>query len=404
MTNSEFTDTYSDDLIYLSTMRKSTLSHPLINVSPPLFSASLCRIYCTFIIGNIESMLNDWSKYENSLFEAYYKESENYAKVEELNKIFKKNGINTDSSIIEDFLAMKYLRNIIVHSISNVKYYMKKQIEKCGFPMDVRELNDIHLTKMINVNDKMLSYIAMVTFFSGRFTQWNSKDVNSIELPKIDRIIYKEDISKIFWNNLIEIKGRIRQTFSNNLQEHNISVYKEIQTLSEQALFFWDEYKRYELNSDIFLVEKIENYFEIINELMNNKSFVKINCEINILKKLFYNLEEQGIENEQLNTLFDGKLKFSSKDCLEAIVVGDEIYNKIQNISILSLFIDYLPFLLPQKGLTIIKEARNILIMFKLSQYYYYYIEKNSNTKDLDNIIKKYEDKLEKLEVELIKE
>ena len=41
----EFTDAYSDDLIYLLEGRKSLLTHPLRTEIPYLCNASFCRLY-----------------------------------------------------------------------------------------------------------------------------------------------------------------------------------------------------------------------------------------------------------------------------------------------------------------------------------------------------------------------
>ncbi|XQF92287.1 hypothetical protein ACOBV9_13275 [Pseudoalteromonas espejiana] len=53
----EFTDTYSDDLIYLKEARVALLTHPLRNENHDLCNASFCRIYSIMMIGSIEAML-----------------------------------------------------------------------------------------------------------------------------------------------------------------------------------------------------------------------------------------------------------------------------------------------------------------------------------------------------------
>ncbi|MEM4539831.1 MAG: hypothetical protein QXF02_06675 [Candidatus Korarchaeota archaeon] len=55
-----------------------------------------------------------------------------------------------DRSILEDYLALKYLRNVIVHT--KWRLHEKEWVEKIGFPSDVRILNEEHWYRILEVS------------------------------------------------------------------------------------------------------------------------------------------------------------------------------------------------------------------------------------------------------------
>ncbi len=52
---SEFTDTYSDDLIFLETVRKTVLRNPFEVHLPMLLDATTARLYTVMLVGNVEN-------------------------------------------------------------------------------------------------------------------------------------------------------------------------------------------------------------------------------------------------------------------------------------------------------------------------------------------------------------
>jgi hypothetical protein len=74
MENEEFTNTYSDDIIYLREAREALLTHPLRSEMPNYCNASLSRIYAIVMIGSIESMLERWLDRDNlEILSVYFK-------------------------------------------------------------------------------------------------------------------------------------------------------------------------------------------------------------------------------------------------------------------------------------------------------------------------------------------
>lgn len=118
MNTPEFVDTYSDDVIYLLEGRTALLTHPLRAELPELLNASTCRLLAVFMIGNIELMLSDWrAKDHNDILNVYFEgRRENRERVAALCSAFQSAGITVDPEVFNDYLAIRYLRNAIVHA------------------------------------------------------------------------------------------------------------------------------------------------------------------------------------------------------------------------------------------------------------------------------------------------
>ena len=110
--------------------------------------------------------------------------------------------------MFDDFLAIKYLRNIIVHA--RWKPEEKQWLEERGFPLDTRELSEQHWTLMDSVNKKMTMYIALTQFLGSP----GSPSAKVVELQDrrdedVSGILKKRDMPRIFLGNLARINSRI---------------------------------------------------------------------------------------------------------------------------------------------------------------------------------------------------
>jgi|GEM_PF-6394682 len=195
---SEFTDTYSDELIYLEEMRKSYLSHPGCNPFRGLFDASYFRIYCVFMVGNIESMIKEWRKTDsNGILNDYFKDVSNAAKIDALYENFQNQKINVDRKILDSYLALKYIRNFITHSAWNSE--QMAFIIKLGFPEDTRRFTYEHLERLYHVKNQMSLYIAATDI----------ADFASVKLPSsrldVNEIFEEKDLIVYLWNNISRI-------------------------------------------------------------------------------------------------------------------------------------------------------------------------------------------------------
>ena len=119
MNVTEFIDTYSDDLITIHEARAAMYTHPLRGdyAFAELLDASFSRILVVFVIGGIEAMLETWRDRDRlKVLEKYFAQNANNGeRVHSLYQAFSDAGIQVDERIFDDYLAMKYLRNTIIH-------------------------------------------------------------------------------------------------------------------------------------------------------------------------------------------------------------------------------------------------------------------------------------------------
>src|SRR5262249_52020454 len=88
--------------------------------------------------------------------EWFSRKAQNGARVTNLFRAFRKAGIGVNKDILKDFLAIKYLRNTIVHS--QWKPYEAAWVTRRGFPDSTSKLERKHLRRMTEVYRTMLVY------------------------------------------------------------------------------------------------------------------------------------------------------------------------------------------------------------------------------------------------------
>jgi len=217
----EFIDAYSDDLIYLREGRQALLTHPLRREIKDLCDSSYCRMLAIVMIGSIEAMFLEWKKQDKiGVLETWFADKDSSGKkitngerVRVLYDAFRQAGIAVDTEVFDDFLAIKYLRNTIVHG--KWKSHEKEWLEKRGFPTDTRSLSEKHWNRMQAVNDNMMLYIALTSIATcpigiHRF----SSTIRLPETPSTDTtgILREHDFQNIFWLNWKELASEfIRQ-------------------------------------------------------------------------------------------------------------------------------------------------------------------------------------------------
>ena len=161
--NSEFTDTYSDDMIFLQTVRRSLLRHPLGGYRPLILDATLARLYAVMLVGNAENTITkEYERTSDPRLKQYLdKNTRNEKKVEALRAYLQNRlGGAVDTVVLDDYLAIKYLRNGIIHS-NRTQREQAKHVTSRGFPLDSRELSLDHLCRFAQVDQAMTQYLGM---------------------------------------------------------------------------------------------------------------------------------------------------------------------------------------------------------------------------------------------------
>ncbi len=252
----EFIDTYSDDILYLIDFRDSHLTHPGKTPNENLMYASLARIFSAFMIGSIEAMIDYWQdKDSNNILKAYLQSGSNEEKINSLKENFLQNNISVDESILNKYLAIKYLRNSLVHS--KWKENHKNFVEENGFPTDTRALNKHHLEQMYQVNVEMMKYIAATEHREFSLIRMNYK------LPKVKRYFKKSQLVRFLWHNMEQID------YANHLgQELD-------EEMIHEAVFNWKIFKQLSID-EVIDIKTLDSNFSFLSEIVTNKRYSNI--------------------------------------------------------------------------------------------------------------------------------
>jgi len=156
--HSEFIDAYSDDQIYLDMLEGLVNAHPVESSVPSNIKySSFSRLWAVMMVGGVECMIKEWFSREPMLLDiySYFERGSNVDRIEGLKKAFRLRGIDVDTKLFEDFLAIKYIRNAYVHGewIDNQRSFVIQR----GFPGTLTGFERHHFEKMKS------SYIHVMT-------------------------------------------------------------------------------------------------------------------------------------------------------------------------------------------------------------------------------------------------
>lgn len=405
----EFIDTYSDDLDYLIEARKALLTHPFRTEVKELCDASFCRLFIVFMVDGIEAMIQYWNEaISPGVFYSYLKSSsKNSERIQNLYEVLNKYG-GVDQSILEDYLALKYLRNVIVRA--KWRPHEKEWVEKRGFPSDTRKLSEEHWYKVLEVYQNMMMYIAA----SSPALMRRKIPVGETIRIKIRReelkpiIIKQEDLPFIIFKNLGNIASEIYRSieiaatsedyaWARNYspddhikisQEEAITLFylsakkaardgfEEIHKHKElilEALFFWELYKQLTFTKNDIHEEEIKRCLEVLLKLHEMKCYPPP-LPIPWNEKLPSEVKSQLVKLIKCESK-DGEP--SDTEIIRSLDIGKKVYKFMPDMTPVSLFMLYLPIIDPIAAKACIDNIRFIFTAWKLRETWYTYIEKH---------------------------
>ena len=163
----EFTDTYSDDLIYLAEARDTLLAQQRLEFDKQLCNAAFCRLLVVHMVDAMESCLKNWQNRDGTLLADYFggKRKSNADRIASIKTALEKRNLPFDADVLSDYLAVKYIRKAITHS----EWYEHEQafVQDRRFPIDSREFTIDHWSRLLYINDRMSMYLAVSRFFRG---------------------------------------------------------------------------------------------------------------------------------------------------------------------------------------------------------------------------------------------
>jgi len=400
----EFVDTYSDDLIYLHEARSALLTHPLRAELKEYVDASTCRLHAVFMIGSIENMLEAWRDRDRiGILDAYFAEGRtNGDRVSSLYEAFHQTGIQVDRRVFDDYLAIKYLRNTIVHG--RWKEHEREWLDTRGFPTDTRKLTKEHLDRIEHVNQNMMFYI----FLTSRAAPNAAKPEKLIKLDEtVTRrtdetgILRARDIDRIIWNNLERIdahiyadiektvtterydwtKGRSRRELERlgNAEckrlfylsarcagEENHELLAQHRGLAKEALEFWREYWQRAVAPRGLHEQRIQSALQVLGSPHFDAEIPVWSAVGNVPEDVAYRL---------VDDVLAGGEPFTSAQVVDALRAGNLSYRLIHNIMPVTLFTVRLPIVDPANTAAYLREAERALHAFRLNRAWYSCVE-----------------------------
>lgn len=407
----EFIDAYSDDVIYLHEARCALRTHPLRGdyAFAEYLDASFCRMLTVFIVGAIEAMLQSWRDRDRvKVLETYFrKNASNRDRVSALYEAFRQAGIPVDKEIFDDYLAIKYLRNTIVHG--RWRDEEKEWLDARGFPTDTRKLTKEHLDKIEHVYQNMMFYIFLTTVAVPDASKPRGLfKLHETVTRRVDEtgILRLRDIDRIIWNNLERIDYYIYLSIEKVVvteqynwskgysyeeilqlsdQERKILFYRAVwraakdghpllsqhRDLAKEALQFWREYWQRAVVSSGLHEERIQRALRVFQS-----------PEFKLLLQLLPPwLVLKNLSDEDACSLLDRILPanrpFQTQEIIDALQAGHLAYELIRNITPVTLFTVRLPFVDPEpENVTVyFQEAERALQAFRLNRWWYSCVE-----------------------------
>lgn len=402
---SEFIDAYSDDLIYLREGRQALLTHPLRREIKDLCDASYCRMFSTVMIGSIETMLHEWMEQDKiGILASYFAEGvSNGERVKSLHDAFYRAGIRVDKEVFDDFLAIKYLRNVVVHA--RWKPHEKEWLEQRGFPADTRNLTENHWKKMQSVNDNMMFYIALTSIAkpSKRLPDKVAKLPETIASENVG-IVCEKELPHIFWLNLERISERIYKdiqktvlmenyywakdlnkeaiegmsdierkvlfyTSARKAGEEHLDILAQHKELTKEALYSWREYWRLTFNQKQVSYDAIVKSTQVISDLHNRGIYFKG-------PSLPWNKDMlPETASKLIRYVLEGYDPLREDQIALALNVGNIVYEIMPNIVAAYLLTVLLPIVDPVNTHKYLEEGEKALAAMELHVAWYWYVE-----------------------------
>jgi len=337
---SAFTEGYSDDLIYFGQIRKAYLTHPIIrgSVDKIWFDSYCCRNLATTIVGNIESMIEQWYLItEEEKLKILFRNLKGGTKDIILNntqiieQLFRDNNIVIESRVVKKYIALKNLRNAVVHSdMSDNKIDV---LNHDNIPTDVMDLSETNLLDFYKINEKMMIYInklalrgfiinsdvlnylsslgtlrKTINYFKVYYDNEEYFDVNQIyedeeaeeELSDYKYYFNKIELGNMYWNNIEEI--------GYELVKCNNSNYLKFFELFDIAFHCWDNLKRIKYpKCDLLdlgeIIETIKYFKEPIADKLKNDNYYEYGKYKDVATKV-----DNILKNKSLVSLFNDYL------------------------------------------------------------------------------------------------
>jgi hypothetical protein len=310
------------------------------------------------MVASIEHILKTWKDSDQrGVLTVYFADGvSNGERVANLFAAFERAGIVVERDVFDDYLAIKYLRNVIVHA-DEFKDYQKEWLKQRGFPVDPRRLGSDHWRRMRWVNENMMWYLFQI------FLPGSDKKVEPLPAghspEDFPPVLSKHDIARVFWRNLEWISERLSRAFEAatasgavpaswtkkeewwaalwRQSRANPVLFGKEREHADVALFSWSEYFR--LTFEGMTISGLDRSIRVLRQLHERRTGegplllppnLPADAEYGLLRAQVPNLE-----------------RLDRQELLEALKLGEELHEGLRNITPCYLFAVQLPIVEP---------------------------------------------------------
>jgi len=352
-------------------------------------------------------MLQHWAEKfgVKELMIYFAKNVKNSERIQALYKVFQKKGINADIEILNDYLAIKYLRNTICHA--RWRPHEKKWCKRRGFPTDTRELTEEHWYRILEVNENMMMYIALtgIPELIRRVPKDKVIRIKKKREKLKPMIIRRKDLPYVILKNIGNIASEIykiiekvatseRYNWTKGLPPNELEKishydakikfylavkkardegFKEIvgqKELMRDVVYFWRLYKKETFERHNITLTSMREGFKILN-LLHQKKFYISPMPIPWDEKL-----PQQVKIQLIRIRGKPPKEVPEIEMIKALDIGKLVYGFVPDITLVRLFAVYLPLIDLENAKAQLKEIEFILTAWKLRVIWYDYIER----------------------------
>lgn len=213
----EFIVASASDITFLRQARDALLTHPKIRAGGLDANAAMCRALIVSAVTSVERTIEAWRGV--SFLEKYNdKDRPNGEKIDLLQSCFEDAGVATDRKVLEDYLAIKYLRNTVAH----VEWRNTDQqyVRQRDFPSDLRNFDYRHWTRVLATLWSILGYFSEAALMSDipldddrlqEMTDLHIAAAHPQESRLLSLLLVSPDLRAVFWRNLESLHDWVRR-------------------------------------------------------------------------------------------------------------------------------------------------------------------------------------------------
>jgi len=419
----EFIGASASDITSLRQARDALLTHPKIDPRAVDADAAMCRALILTAVTAVERIIEAWR--DEAFLQTYNdKDASNGKKIALLRNCLEAAGVATNPDILEDYLAIKYLRNTLVH----LKWIeaQRQQIQQRDFPTDLRRLDHRHWMRIIATLWHMLGYFSQAALRTGiplsddRLMEMEDLEIAteySQQSRLVSLLLRGAELPTAWWRNLENLTDWISRELLVSADEtsrlfsvaldswrlyldatlfgHQLGlevVQKSIETLEKfHALRV---YPRGRIGVDLRALARIPDDVRKVAKAVGLSPH-----EIEAIERTCATIREIGDSGREANrrlTIWSVEIPpggaaellrlfvsvppgLSREEVVVALRVGSQVYKSLVNRAPLDLFLSQLPRLAPERRADCLEAGRTALAMFKLRTTWYAWVESDKD-------------------------